>query len=175
MLNNVPQFIENAQANGIEIIQSLNEPESSLHLLSNRLTKRPQNLAIRAAPELKNSLANLSNNCSFGSTSGEHSICISKAIAGIADTGTLVLASSATSPTLLNFLSEHHVVILESKLIMSNKSEFWRWLSAHEKALPRALNFISGPSRTADIEQTIQIGAHGPRHLTLIIEDQSFT
>lgn len=105
----------------------------------------------------------------FGTTDGTHKICVSRAWGAIADTGTLVLLSGADNPTRLNFLADYHLVFLKKDLIVENKSAIWKRLEALGE-MPRALNFISGPSRTADIEQTIQLGAHGPRFLWVLIE-----
>ena len=96
-------------------------------------------------------------------------VAITQAYCGIADTGTLLCLSSAANPTSLNFLPEHHIVLLDKARIVAQKKDAWRMLRNESIASPRAINMISGPSRTADIEQTIQLGAHGPRSLTVII------
>lgn len=97
------------------------------------------------------------------------SIGVSQAYCAIADTGTLVFLSSAEYPTGLNFLPEHHVAIMDANRIVLGKKDVWSLMRQEEVDTPRALNLISGPSRTADIEQTIQLGAHGPRSLTVIL------
>ncbi|RLU01824.1 MAG: hypothetical protein D9N11_11360 [Ketobacter sp.] len=96
-------------------------------------------------------------------------VAITQAFCGIADTGTVLCLSSPGNPTSLNFLPEHHIVLLEKKQIVAGKQDAWRLLRNAALDTPRAINLISGPSRTADIEQTIQLGAHGPRSLTVII------
>lgn len=96
-------------------------------------------------------------------------VAITQAFCGISDTGTLLCLSSAANPTSLNFLPEHHIVLLDKKRIVERKQDAWAMLRNESIAPPRAINLISGPSRTADIEQTIQLGAHGPRSLTVII------
>ena len=75
------------------------------------------------------------------------------------------------NPTTLNFLPEAHTVLIEAADIVGSYEEAWDRLRAiHGKGtLPRAVNLISGPSRTADIEQTIVRGAHGPRRLLVLI------
>lgn len=94
---------------------------------------------------------------------------VTGAFAGIAETGTLVLLSGPHSPTTLNFLPEIHIVVLRSEHIVAHIEDVWWRLRAEVDEIPRTINFITGPSRTADIEQTIQLGAHGPRSLHVIL------
>ena len=101
---------------------------------------------------------------------------VTPAFAGIAETGTLMLLSGAESPTTLNFLPENHIVVLNAGAVVGAYEEAWTRLRARYGSgiMPRTVNFITGPSRTADIEQTIQLGAHGPRRLhILLIEDEN--
>ncbi|MCG8668941.1 MAG: lactate utilization protein [Pseudomonadales bacterium] len=104
-----------------------------------------------------------------GRATGDEAVGLSQAIAAISETGTLVLASSASNPTSINFLVDHHLVLIEAKDIVANLTDAMNKLSKMDAFDQRALNFISGPSRTADIEQTIQLGAHGPRNLWVFI------
>lgn len=94
---------------------------------------------------------------------------VTGAFAAIAETGTLVLLSDPQSPTTLNFLPDVHVVVLRRKQVAAHIEDVWQRLRNELGAMPRTVNFITGPSRTADIEQTIQLGAHGPRNLHVII------
>ncbi len=96
---------------------------------------------------------------------------VTGAFAGIAETGTLVLLSDPQSPTTLNFLPDVHVVVLRRAQIARHIEDVWRRLREEVGAMPRTVNFITGPSRTADIEQTIQLGAHGPRNLHVIVSE----
>ncbi len=91
------------------------------------------------------------------------------AFAGIAETGTLVLLSGADSPTTLNFLPDSHIVVLPADQIMGSYEDSWAALRAHRQGMPRTVNFITGPSRSADIEQKLQMGAHGPLRLHIIL------
>ncbi|HEX9465171.1 MAG TPA: lactate utilization protein C [Alphaproteobacteria bacterium] len=101
---------------------------------------------------------------------------VSVAFQAIAETGTLMLLSGAESPSTLNFLPDTHIVILPKSRIVGPMEEALRrlrdWRQAASAGMPRTVNFITGPSRTADIEQKIEMGAHGPRrqHI-LIVED----
>lgn len=93
---------------------------------------------------------------------------VTGAVAGIAETGTLMLASGPGSPTTLNFLPDNHIVVLRADQIVGPYEDAWDRLRA-EGPMPRTVNFITGPSRTGDIEQKIQLGAHGPRRLHIIL------
>nr|VFK38032.1 MAG: L-lactate dehydrogenase complex protein LldG [Candidatus Kentron sp. TC] len=96
-------------------------------------------------------------------------VSLTGAFSAIAETGTLVLVSGERTPTTLNFLPEDHIVILTEDRIVPYMEDVWKKIRATFTSPPRAINFITGPSRTADIEQTMRIGAHGPRRLTVIL------
>jgi len=113
---------------------------------------------------------------STGSSGGNDAVSLCHAEAGIAETGTLMMASGANSPTTLNFLPETEIVLIPAEDVVGGMEEAWARLRARrgfspEKApaLPRTVNFITGPSRSADIGQKLQMGAHGPRRLHIII------
>jgi len=94
---------------------------------------------------------------------------LTMAYAGIAETGSLVLCSSKNSPTTLNFMPDNNICIIQQDKIYPYMEDAWDLLRKEGIGMPRAINFITGPSRTADVEQTIQLGAHGPRRLHVII------
>jgi len=90
-------------------------------------------------------------------------LAVIQASAGIAETGTVVI-SSREAPSALLYLSEELLVILDKKTVVPLMDDVWHTLAPGTQ---RALNLISGPSRTADVEQTLQVGAHGPRRVYL--------
>ncbi len=94
-----------------------------------------------------------------------------EAFRGIAETGTLMLVSGPDTPTSINFLPENHVVLLRARDIVGCYEEAWDALRADfgTGVMPRAVNWITGPSRTADIEQTLVMGAHGPKRLHILL------
>ena len=96
---------------------------------------------------------------------------VTRAFAGIAESGTIVQVSGPDNPTTLNFLPEAHIVVLESAALFASYEEAWSKLRnlMGEGNMPRTVNMISGPSRTADIEQTIVRPAHGPKNMHVII------
>ena len=111
---------------------------------------------------------------SVGGTDGSHPISVTGAFAGVAETGTLALTSGAPSPTLLNFLPETHIVVVDAKDLAGSYEELWTKLKAqYGETMPRTLNLVTGPSRSGDIEQTILMGAHGPKRLHVIVVDET--
>jgi len=103
----------------------------------------------------------------FGGTQGDDLISVTGCFAAIAETGSVVLLSGAESPTGLNFLPDDHVVFVEADQLLRHMEDVWPLLRALPEA-PRTVNLISGPSKTADVEQTLQIGAHGPRRFHVV-------
>jgi L-lactate dehydrogenase complex protein LldG len=99
-------------------------------------------------------------------------VSVTGADMAFAETGTLMLTSDAARPSTLNFLPENHIVVLRADQITGAYEEGWRSLRANGEngaVMPRTVNLITGPSRTGDIEQRMQLGAHGPRRLHIII------
>jgi L-lactate dehydrogenase complex protein LldG len=108
-----------------------------------------------------------------GRSDGSDEVSLTPALAGIAETGTLMLTSGPERPTTLNFLPETHIVLLTADQVVGGMEEAWTRLRERygRGVMPRTVNLITGPSRSADIEQTLQMGAHGPRRLHIILVD----
>ena len=106
-----------------------------------------------------------------GPSDGRDLNAVSHAFAGVAETGTLVMASGPENPSTLNFLPDNHLVVLSAKDITGDYETMWDKLRATygRGQMPRTVNMITGPSRSADIEQTLLLGAHGPRRLHIVI------
>jgi L-lactate dehydrogenase complex protein LldG len=106
-----------------------------------------------------------------GPARGDDEVGLSHAAAAVAETGTLVMASGADNPVTINFLPETHIVVVEDKALVGGYEEAWEKIRARfgRRAMPRTINFISGPSRTADIGGQLVMGAHGPRRLCVIL------
>jgi len=106
-----------------------------------------------------------------GASEGDDLNALSHAFAGVAETGTLVMTSGADNPTTLNFLPDNHIVMLSAGDIVGDyEAAFARLRARYGKgATPRAVNLVTGPSRSADIEQKLLLGAHGPRRLHVVI------
>ncbi|AWK85900.1 LutC/YkgG family protein [Azospirillum thermophilum] len=101
---------------------------------------------------------------------------VTGAFAAIAETGTLMLASGDGHPTTLNFLPDTHIVVLRKGKVVGTYEEAWDRLRAaaggFATGMPRTVNFVTGPSRTGDIEQKIELGAHGPRRLHILLVEE---
>lgn len=113
-----------------------------------------------------------------GVADGDDAVSVTAAFAGVAETGTLVTVSGPDTPTTLNFLPLTNIAVVESGKIYGNYEQAFAKLRQQNPGkqtpidyMPRTLNFITGPSRSADIEQTLLLGAHGPQRLHIIIVD----
>lgn len=93
---------------------------------------------------------------------------ITGAFCAIAETGTLMMLSGADTPPSTSLLPETHIAVVSARRIVTGMEDAWALLRQERGILPRAVNFISGPSRTADIEQTVTLGAHGPYRVHLV-------
>ena len=99
----------------------------------------------------------------------DDAVGVTSAFCAIAETGTLMMLGSANTPATTSLLPETHVAIVDPKRIVATMEDAWELMRKEVGLPPRAVNFISGPSRTADIEQTVTLGAHGPYRVLLII------
>ncbi len=110
-----------------------------------------------------------------GTASDDDAVGLTLATAGIAETGTVLLASSADRPSLLAFLPETCIIVLPTDRIVGSYEQALALHREDADGLPRSLNFITGPSRTGDIAQKLELGAHGPRRLLVVLVDPEST
>jgi L-lactate dehydrogenase complex protein LldG len=103
---------------------------------------------------------------------GTDKLGITGAFCAIAETGTLVLLSGALTPTSTMLLPDTHVAVVSAARIVAGMEEAFALVRSERNAMPRAVNLVSGPSRTGDIEQTIVLGAHGPYRVHILIVDR---
>lgn len=102
-------------------------------------------------------------------------VSVQHGFAAIAETGTLMLPSDAARPTTLNILAETEIVVLRTSRIVGAYEEAWDILRRERTDpvtggfMPRNVMLVTGPSRSADIEQTLELGAHGPRRLHIVL------
>jgi L-lactate dehydrogenase complex protein LldG len=96
---------------------------------------------------------------------------VSHAFGGVAETGTVVMVSGPENPSTLNFLPDNHIVLVAAKDVAGDyETVLGKVRGTYGKSrMPRTVNFITGPSRSADIEQTLLLGAHGPRRLHIVV------
>ncbi len=108
---------------------------------------------------------------------GSDMVSIQQGFAGIAETGTLMLPSGPERPTTLNLLADTAIVVLRTSRVVGPYEDAWdllrreREAAAGGGAMPRNVMLVTGPSRSADIEQTLELGAHGPRRLHVVLVD----
>jgi len=110
-------------------------------------------------------------------------VSVTGVFCAVAETGTLMLRSGPDSPTTLNLLPETHVVVLWADQVVGPYEDAWARLRAARRggsgadghSMPRTVNFVTGPSRSGDIEQVLQLGAHGPRRLHVVLIDRERT
>lgn len=105
----------------------------------------------------------------FDESAGSDAVGVTGAFCALAETGTLVLLSGAETPASTHLLPETHIAVLPASRIVADMEEAFALMRAEVGSLPRAVNMVSGPSRTGDIEQTIVLGAHGPYRVHIII------
>ena len=106
-----------------------------------------------------------------GRGEGSDQVSVTGAFAGIAETGTVVMASGPDHPVSLNLLPDTHVVVLREADIVGGYEDVWGRLRERygKDRMPRTVNTITGPSRTGDIEQAMELGAHGPRRMHILV------
>ncbi len=106
-----------------------------------------------------------------GAGAEEDEVGLSPAFSAIAESGTLMMVSGPDTPSTVNFLPENHIVVVDVKTMCGSYEEAWDLLRSGRGTddMPRTVNLISGPSRTADIEQRLIMGAHGPKSLHVIL------
>ena len=102
-------------------------------------------------------------------TLGDDRIGITGTFCAIAETGTLVLITGEPWPSASALLPDTHFAVVRADRIVSGMEEAFALVRAERHVMPRAINLISGPSRTGDIEQTIVLGAHGPYRVHILV------
>ena len=169
----VARFVEKAQASGASVetvkrgdiaravsgfLRSHNLPQQVRMGKDRRLARIEWQK--RGAPQLLT-----------GPSDGTDLAGLSYAQAAAGESGTLVLTSGPDNPTTINFLPENHIVLVDAGDIAFDYEAIWPKLRRKTGAgkMPRAVNLITGPSRSADIEQTLIMGAHGPVRLHVIV------
>ena len=107
----------------------------------------------------------------FGTVEPGEPVTLSYALLGVAELGGIVTLTGKANPAANNLLSEHHIVLVDSKQLVPDMEGAWELIrkETDKSGRPRGINFIAGPSSTADIEGKLVYGAHGPRHWHVIL------
>jgi L-lactate dehydrogenase complex protein LldG len=106
-----------------------------------------------------------------GRAEGTDMVSVQHGFAAIAETGTMMLPSAPERPTTLNILTDTAIVVLRASRIVGAYEDAWDLLRSDIGVMPRNVMLITGPSRSADIEQSLELGAHGPRRLHVVLVD----
>jgi L-lactate dehydrogenase complex protein LldG len=108
---------------------------------------------------------------SHGPSAGADLNAVSHAFGGVAESGSLVMVSGPENPSTLNFLPDNHIVVVQAKDLATDYESIWTKVrfAFGKGGMPRTVNWITGPSRSGDIEQTLLLGAHGPRRLHIVV------
>lgn len=102
---------------------------------------------------------------------GDDLLGVTGVFAAIAETGTLMMLSGSDTPASTHLLPETHVAVVPASRIVGHYEDAFALVRSERGAPPRAMNLVSGPSRTGDIEQTIVLGAHGPYRVHIVVVD----
>lgn len=114
---------------------------------------------------------------SSGASDGHDPASVTPVLAGVAETGTLMVHSGDATPNTLHFLPETHIAVVYADELVGTYEEGWNALRAKQGgdlghgAMPRTVSFVTGPSRSADIGKILLMGAHGPKRLHVILVD----
>jgi L-lactate dehydrogenase complex protein LldG len=164
--------LANAKATLDEVASAADVPAAVARYLANNNYEARVRLSpdarISGLPWDKTPLLDISSGRSYG----QDPTSVTPAVAAVAETGTMVLQSSETTPTTLHFLPDQHVVVIsKSQIVGSYEDALARVKRGPDGALPRTVNFVTGPSRSADIGKILLMGAHGPKKLHVIVVD----
>ncbi|MDH5188876.1 MAG: lactate utilization protein C [Rhodospirillaceae bacterium] len=178
----IDEFVNEAVRADSEVIKlkSTNEIVENVLAIAKAIVG-PDNTNICIAPNLTLSALDWGAdniNATFGPASPTDNVGVSVARMAVGETGTLVLLSGPESPVSINFLPDIHIVVLFKDDILPTYEDVWDILRNNNDAglvMPRTVNWITGPSRTADIEQSLLLGAHGPRRLVILLIDDKKT
>ncbi len=99
-------------------------------------------------------------------TFGDATATVEEVVAGIAETGSIVVTSADGRAVQASLLPAHHVAILSADNIFPSLDDFFAHI---ENNPPTNITLITGPSRTADIELTLTIGVHGPEKVSILV------
>lgn len=153
-----------------EVAAAMEVPQSIALFLRNH--NLPASLRMGDDPRLKAMpWSETTLEISHGPSEGRDLNAVSHAFGGVAETGTLAMISGPENPSTLNFLPDNHIIVVSAKDIASDYESVWNRVrfTFGKGGMPRTVNWITGPSRSGDIEQTLLLGAHGPRRLHVIV------
>jgi len=163
------RFIEEAQkmATTVDTVESLSEVPAAAQRYLTEHALPLQAIAWQTLQDLQWAEAGLT--VEFRKPEDGDVVGLTGCFCATAETGTLVLLSGPQTYASAGLLPETHIAIVPASRIVSGHEEAFELIRSERGELPRAVNFVSGPSRTGDIEQTIVLGAHGPYRVHVIV------
>ncbi len=153
-----------------EVASAAEVPQSIATFLRNH--NLPATLRMGDDPRLKAMpWADTALEIAHGPSAGGDLNAVSHAFGAVAETGTLAMVSGHENPSTLNFLPDNHIIVVSAKDIAGDYESVWNRVrhAFGKSTMPRTVNLITGPSRSGDIEQTLLLGAHGPRRLHVVV------
>ena len=169
----IKRFIKQAQAQYASTAELPSFADLPKHLEEwLRASNLPRGLVV--APILSH--LDWGSDIKIGVPSLDDMVGVSLAVSGSAETGSVMMLADEATPTSLNFVPDVEVICISKEDIeagLEGCGERLRQWKQDKKSMPRAVNFITGPSRTADIEATMVLGAHGPRRLYVVIINEA--
>lgn len=110
----------------------------------------------------------------FGGIETGEPVALSFARLAVAETGAVVTYTGKANPSANNLLPEHHIVLVDCADLVATMELAWDKINRDmdKSGRPRGINFIAGPSSTADIEGQLVYGAHGPRSWHVILQGE---
>lgn len=168
---------EAASATVVEVARAEDVPAAVAEYLRGR-NLPPQ---IRLAPDARVAALDWKSQplleTSSGASDGYDTTSVTPVLAGVAETGTLMVRSGDATPNTLHFLPETHIAVVYADELFGTYEEGWKALRAEvggdlsDGKMPRTVSMVTGPSRSADIGKILLMGAHGPKRLHVILVD----
>jgi L-lactate dehydrogenase complex protein LldG len=165
----ITRFVEEAQkmATTVDTVEAPSEVPAAAYRYLTEHALPVQAIAWQTLQDLQWAEAGL--NVEFRKPEDGDVVGLTGCFCATAETGTLVLLSGPETYASAGLLPETHIAIVPASRIVSGHEEAFGLIRSERGELPRAVNFVSGPSRTGDIEQTIVLGAHGPYRVHVIV------
>ncbi|MFM0736735.1 lactate utilization protein C [Paraburkholderia xenovorans] len=163
------RFVEEAQkmSTTVATVESLSDVPAAAHRYLTEHALPLQAIAWQTLQDLRWSEAGLE--VEFRKPEEGDVVGLTGCFCATAETGTLVLLSGPQTYASAGLLPETHIAIVPASRIVAGHEDAFSLIRSERGELPRAVNFVSGPSRTGDIEQTIVLGAHGPYRVHVIV------
>jgi L-lactate dehydrogenase complex protein LldG len=179
-LSPIERFRERLESVGgsCDVVNSEEEAGRALsHIVAELKSKNAASrIALSDAPVISSLVRDIAADeiavCPTATELFKYDVGITMAQAAIAETGTLILQAETERHRLVSLLPPVHIGIVYARDIVLTIGDALRQLQGNEpKEMSRAITFITGPSRTADIELTLTVGVHGPKELHVIVID----